>query len=261
MESRLPSGLEKLITSHSGHIRHVSPAGGHMSDHTVFIESDRGTFFIKAMQNRPGGRRDSLMREAAINKALAGIAPKLRFQTGDTDWVALGFDYVRSRHPDIGPGSQDLGRVMLLIDRIGGLVPPASTHDWVETRWDGYADRPELLRGNALLHTDLHPSNILIGADQTCVVDWAWPTRGAGFIDPALFVIQLIAAGHSPQQAESWVSKCAAWRNASPAALHEFALASMRMQARMVERSPDTAWLQAMLDACRRWFEYRHSKK
>jgi RIO-like serine/threonine protein kinase len=36
-----------------------------------------------------------------------------------------------------------------------------------------------------LLHTDFNPLNILLGPDRVWIIDWAWPTRGASFIDAA----------------------------------------------------------------------------
>jgi hypothetical protein len=51
------------------------------------------------------------------------------------------------------------------------------------------------LDGDALLHTDFNPLNILLGPDRTWIIDWAWPTRGAVFIDAACFLIRAMAAG------------------------------------------------------------------
>jgi len=59
----------------------------------------------------------------------------------------------------------------------------------------------DLLDGDALLHTDVNPLNILLGPDRTWIMDWAWPTRGAAFIDAACFLIRAMAAGHSASQA------------------------------------------------------------
>jgi hypothetical protein len=38
------------------------------------------------------------------------------------------------------------------------------------------------------------PLNILLGPDRTWIIDWAWPTRGAAFIDAACFLIRAMAA-------------------------------------------------------------------
>lgn len=94
--------------------------------------------------------------------------------------------------------------------------------DWHEIRWDWYAEsreETELFRGDALLHADINHTNLLIGDDGSWVVDWAWPTRGAAFMDPAMLVIQLVAAGHSPEGAESRAARCNAWVDADPKAV------------------------------------------
>lgn len=54
-------------------------------------------------------------------------------------------------------------------------------------RWAAYLDDQACawLDGDTLLHTDFNPLNVLIAPQATWIVDWAWPTRGAAFIDPA----------------------------------------------------------------------------
>jgi len=72
-----------------------------------------------------------------------------------------------------------------------------------EKRWGGYVDTDHeraLLRGEALLHTDYNPANVLITGSMAYLIDWAWPTRGAAWIDPACLVVRLIAAGNTPAE-------------------------------------------------------------
>ncbi|MFI1377799.1 hypothetical protein [Embleya sp. NPDC020886] len=108
-----------------------------------------------------------------------------------------------------------------------------------------------------MLYTDINPDNLLIGTTTTWAVDWSWPTRGAGFIDPACLVVQLIAAGQSALSAESWVSHCTAWAKADPTAIGTFAGATARMYRTFAERKPDAAWLGAMAAAARKWASHR----
>lgn len=61
------------------------------------------------------------------------------------------------------------------------------------------------------------------------IVDWAWPTRGAAFIDAACFLIRAMAAGHSADQAEALAARCPGWQAAPSAAIDVFALASARL--------------------------------
>jgi hypothetical protein len=60
-------------------------------------------------------------------------------------------------------------------------------------------------------------------------VDWAWASRGAGWIDPALCVIWLIAGGHTAAQAEHQAETLPAWQTAPERAVDAFAAASTRL--------------------------------
>lgn len=67
-------------------------------------------------------------------------------------------------------------------------------------------DDASALRGDALLHTDINSLNVLING-TACIIDWAWPTRGAAWLEPACFIPRLMAAGHTPADAEVWHSR------------------------------------------------------
>ncbi|MFF2653991.1 protein kinase [Streptomyces sp. NPDC058045] len=212
------------------------------------------------MRNRPGGRRESLVREKRINAQLGRISPHLLWDVESADWLVLGFEVVEGRSADFAPGSPDLVPVVDAIGEIGRLPLPRIARGWAETRWDRFAsDGSEagLFRGDSLLHTDVGPSNFLVAKGRTRVVDWAWPTRGAAFIDPALLVLQLIAAEHTPAGAEKWVDRLPAWRTAPPQAIDAFAAANLRMSRAAADRKPDANWLKAMVDGCRAWTGHR----
>jgi hypothetical protein len=232
---------------------------GFGTDLTVIVEGADGRFFVKAMRNRPGGRRDQMLREKVINPFVRSIAPALLWSVENDDWIVLGFDAVDGLEADFTPDSQDLPVVVDILNRIHGMELPEVARDWPETRWDWWADRgaPALFRGDTLLHADINPRNFLIGEERSWAVDWAWPTRGAAFIDPAMLVIQLVAAGHTPESAESWAAKCTAWTGADPAAVDAFALAYVRMNRHRAIRKPDEPWLEAMAEATAAWARHR----
>lgn len=233
---------------------------GFSSDLTGLAECEKGSFFVKAMRNRVGGRRDSLMRERDVNPYVGEVAPRLLWCAEDGAWTVLGFEAVDGRPADITPGSPDLPAVVGLVASLGSLALPDVARSWRETRWDVYAAdaaEAELFRGDALLHTDVNADNVLIGTQRSWLVDWAWPTRGAAFIDPANLVLQLIAAGHTAESAEHWASRCPAWAEADPRAVDAFARASLRMYRRFAERTPEQAWLAAMAATARAWTEHR----
>ncbi|MCF2527047.1 phosphotransferase [Yinghuangia soli] len=245
-----------LLQRHIGTITaHRPPHAGYMSDLLLFVDTDAQRYFVKGQRNRPGGRLDSLKREEAINPFVRPVAPSLRQRIEDADWYILVFDAVEGRHASFLPGSSDLPAVAGALDRVGSIRAPEVAKDWTEHRWDRFSDTPELFRGDALLYTDINEDNVLIGADVH-LVDWAWPTLGAGFIDPALLVIQLIAAGHAAADAEAVVAECRQWRSADPPAIDAFCAANVRMWGARQERS-SAAWFGVMLDACRVWAKHR----
>ncbi|MFF5265422.1 protein kinase [Actinomadura viridis] len=258
MKSLPGSGFEALVRPHTGDLTEIVPtARGNGSAFTGIIQCARGPFFVKAVPNRPGGRRDSLIREGQVNPHVQPIAPALRWRAEDEAWVALGFEVIDARRSDFTPGSSDLPAIVDILNRIAAVALPDIAHDWAETRWDRYAGADaELFRGDALLYTDIHESNLLIGDQTTWAVDWAWPTRGAAFIDPALLVVQLIAAGHSAEGAEDWASGCQDWKAADPRAVDAFAAATLRMWRERAERH-DADWIKAMLAATQQWADHR----
>ncbi|MFI6346045.1 protein kinase [Streptomyces sp. NPDC050560] len=250
-----------LVHPYTGDVaRAERPSRAFDSDVTAMVESDEGRFFIKAMHNRPGGRRESLMREKAINPFVRPISPPLLWDTEDDAWVILGFDLVEGRHADFSPASGDLPRVVGLLDRIGDLVLPEVAREWAEDRWDWLTtsdEEVELLRGDSLIYGDIHPANFLLGERDAWAVDWSWPTRGAGFIDPATLVTQLIGAGHSPQDAEGWVDGCRGWADADPRGIDTFAAVSVRLWRSLAERNPEEQWIKAMTTAAQSWADHR----
>ncbi|MEI5523602.1 protein kinase [Streptomyces brasiliscabiei] len=258
------SEVQALVRERTGPVAVFDrTARGSSSDVTAIVDGEHGRFFVKAVRNRPGGRRDSITREKLVNPFVWPISPVLRWTVEDESWIVLGFEAVEGRSSDFAPGSADLPSVVELMERIGRLKLPPVAEGWPESRWDAFvrdASEAELFRGETLLHTDINPNNFLVGPIGMWAVDWAWPTRGAAFIDPAVLALQLVAAGHSPESAESWAGRCTAWAEAEPKAVDVFAAAQFRLYRAAAERKPDQAWLHAMVAAARSWVEHRGVK-
>ncbi|SFC14069.1 protein kinase [Streptomyces aidingensis] len=253
-------GFRALLRPHTGVVTEIRPtARGFATDLAAVVVGEGERFFVKAMRNRPGGRRDQILREKAINPFVRSLAPALLWTAEDEEWIAIGFEAIEARCTEFSPGSPDLPIVVDLLCRIGRLGLPGVVRDWPETRWDWWADEgaAALFKGDALLHTDINEGNFLIGAERSWVVDWSWPTQGAAFIDPAMFVVQLVAAGHSPEEAEAWAAGCPAWAWADPKAIDAFAVAYARMIRVRAMRKPEESWLAAMADAIEAWARYR----
>jgi Ser/Thr protein kinase RdoA (MazF antagonist) len=194
-----------------------------------------------------------------VNPYVLQVAPRLLWHIEAEGWNLLGFEHVAGRHADYSPGSPDLPKVIDAMRRLGEVACPDLTLKRAEQRWAGYVDDTstlELLRGKTLLHTDYNPMNILVG-DGARIVDWAWPTRGAAWIDPACLALRLMAAGHRPPEAEAWAARVPAWTAAPREAINTFALISLRMWNEIATDDPQP-WKRQMKTMVEEWVTFRH---
>ncbi len=143
--------------------------------------------------------------------------------------------------------------------QLAAIRCPDLTVKQARQRWAAYVDREtdlDLLDGDALLHTDFNPLNILVGPDRVWIIDWAWPTRGAAFIDAGCVLIRIMAAGHSASQAEALAARCPGWQQAPPAVVDVFALVSARLYAEIARDDPQP-FKQRLAIAARDWARHR----
>ncbi|MFD9865262.1 protein kinase family protein [Streptomyces alboflavus] len=176
--------FRELIYPYTGDVSEVHrPDRGFSSDYAAVIHTANGRFFVKAMFNKPGGRLDSISRERDINPFVQPVSPRLQWSVNGEGWLILGFEAIDGRSASFDLDTPDLPRIVDTLNRLAEIDVPAVAQDWVEARWDRFAtstEEAELFRGEALLHTDINPSNIMLGAGRTWLVDWSWPTRGGG---------------------------------------------------------------------------------
>ena len=258
----LPESTRAAIALHTGTIREVRAVStGMNSGLAVVLDTDQGRVFVKGVRNDNSGVV-AQEREAAINPYVRAVAPAVRWQLADAEgWHVLGFEYVDGRVADFRPGSADLPLVLTTLRTLGRAeCPDLATVKDAGRRWAAYLDDPadvELFAGDALLHTDCNPDNFLVTNDgQAYLIDWAWPTRGAAWIDPCCLLIRMVAAGHSARDAEEWASQAPAWHTASPRALDVFARACDRMWQSIADHDP-RPWKQRMAVAAREWADAR----
>jgi hypothetical protein len=250
------SDFWKLIAPYTGAISAVRHADrGYSSDVTAIVECATGPVFLKAVRE-PGPHASSLEREAEINPHITSVSPALRWRLSGDGWLVLAFDVILGVHADFGPESPDLPEVADAVNTIGAIECPPVARDWPETRWNRFTEHPAMFAGDALLYTDINPDNFIKVGHKISVVDWAWPTRGAGFIDPACMVVQFIASGHTASSAERWAQRCGAWQSANPSAIDEFVMATCRMYEHFGKRDP-APWRNAMTKAATEWAIHR----
>jgi hypothetical protein len=172
----------------------------------------------------------------------------------------VGFEQVPGGPADYTPGSPDLPIVLDCLRLLQAIPAPDLPLKRAEHRWRAYVDDPadlEQFAGNSLLHTDFNPDNVLI-AHRAYLVDWAWPTRGARWIDPALWALWLIAAGHTPDQAESHAARLLSAKTAPAPALTAFVKANRRLWTEIATDDPDP-WTAQVAEAAERWDRHRNT--
>ncbi|MCO5994184.1 aminoglycoside phosphotransferase family protein [Actinoallomurus rhizosphaericola] len=284
----LPDDVRSAVEQQCGGqvIKAEMPELGCSSEFSATLHLDGGRIFCKGIRaDHPAAWMHG--NEAAVNPLLpVGLAPRLLWQLAVDGWLMLGFEHAAGRHPDLTPSSPDLAAIAEAITALRQLTPSAAPNRSLAARWarlpvwrqyaqDPPADldpweaehlprlveleatAPELVDGDALLHTDLQPGNLLIEDGAVMVIDWAWASRGAAWVDPAFMVIRLMAAGHSPQSAEVWASQIPAWREAPAAAVTAFAATVLGLwghKTRSAAARPHSAKLTAV---ARNWARHR----
>jgi hypothetical protein len=174
---QLEEPVRLAIEARTGRVRAArTVSAGLNSQLATVLDTDAGTVFVKGLRvDHPGVVRQG--REAMINPFVRTVAPRLLWHDRAAGWDVLAFEYVDGvRHADYRPGSPDLPRVIDAMHRLAAIGCPDLPVKQARQRWGAYVDREadlELLDGNALLHTDFNPLNILLGLDRVWMIDWA----------------------------------------------------------------------------------------
>ncbi|HEX3679136.1 MAG TPA: hypothetical protein VHU90_05390, partial [Galbitalea sp.] len=182
----------------------------------------------------------------------------------EAGWNVLGFEHVHGRAADYSPGSPDIDLVTGLMCALAAIEIPPGPGPWkpIETRLRTYVDNPAdalAFAGRALTHTDWMPDNILIFHGRAWLVDWAWATPGAGWTDPAFWLLRLMARGHTAEQAEVLAARLPAYAAADPAHIDAFARANVRMW-NEIEQSNKSPWAKTMARTARTWARHRQAR-
>jgi hypothetical protein len=258
--AELPPAARAAVTAHTGRILAATNArDGVNSGIAARLDTTSGPVFVKGVPtDHPQIRTQQ--READINPYLPTTSPRLLWRITESGWDLLGYEHIDGRTADFSPGSADLPQVVAALAALARKPCPDISLKRVDQRWAPYVspDALPMLDGNNLLHTDMAPHNVLIDSDGTArLIDWAWPTRGPAWIDPAVWVIRLIDAGHTPAQAEDWAARLPAWHTAPAAALTAFAQANAALWAELAANDNASHWKQHMATSARRWSQHR----
>ncbi|WAZ19124.1 aminoglycoside phosphotransferase [Streptomyces cinnabarinus] len=239
----LPLVVQQAVRERTGAINSARTVrGGSNSSVAACLDTEKGRVFVKGLHDGHP-QIGTLLREAEINRHLPDACPRLMWRVQVKGWELLGYQFLAGRHADYRPGSPDLHLVRAALTEVQCLtVPPRARVLSAQERWASYAapGTADLFAGDALLHTDLAPDNVLV-AERACLVDWAWPTRGAAWIDPAIWALRLLAAGHTPQEADAAAGAFPSWKRADDISKSAFATASARLWGEIADNDP-AAW-------------------
>lgn len=256
----LPSLVRDAIEQRTGPVLDTQiPVEGQNSAVALVLTTPTGQVFVKGLpSDHPGV--EALEREAAVAPVLHDLAPELLWRVEVDGWNLLGFAAATGRFPDFGPGSSDVPRLVATLQRLAQRpCPDLPQLLRIEQRWGQFVNDPAdlaLLAGRTLLHTELDPDNVIVGDDQVWLIDWAYATVGAAFIEPACLVVRLVLYGHTPAQAEAAVGDLPAWRDAPPRAIDLMADVLVGMLAAKAAANPKP-WRQRILEAAQSWRDYR----
>jgi hypothetical protein len=258
----LPRPLKDAIEARTGPVTAVRIAtAGQNSPLAAIIDARDGRVFAKGL---PSAHRRVITqaREAAVAPLVSEISPALLWHFDEAGWNVLGYQYAPGRHADYAPGSPDLDRLVQLMAALSTIKVPGDPRPFkrAEDRWRPYLDDPQtaaVFAGQVLAHSDWTPDNVLVSPGRAWLIDWAWPTLGAGWTDPACWVLRLMASGgHTAPEAERQAGRLPAFQAADPAHIDLFAAANARLWAE-VARSSASAWTAKMAQAARSWAAYR----
>ncbi|GGJ60641.1 aminoglycoside phosphotransferase [Streptomyces brasiliensis] len=260
--AELPADVLKMLEDVVGPVLDVEMvSAGYNSEIAARLYlGNGGSVFVKGLQ-QDHPRVWTQQREADINPFTRGLAPTLCWQLRRGGWDLLAFEDLGGRHADYSPGSPDLELVLQAMWSLAAATPPPNVElKTMPQRMSSYVTDSADLRffeGRTLLHTDWKPDNVLIVNGQARLVDWAWASSGAAWIDPALWVIWLIASGHSAAEAESVAALHPSWDLTPAHHIDAFARAQQRLWESIARADQPDEWTNQVHAATRTWVERR----
>ncbi|MEU9758898.1 phosphotransferase [Streptomyces sp. NPDC047985] len=221
----LPPEARSAVETYTGPVEHAETAEtGVMARLACTLHTAAGPVFVK------GTRSDEPTAwmydyEARVTR-VAPLAPRVLWQVDAGGWLLTGYEYLVGPHPDLSPGSPDLGPFLdALVTMSEAPWPEQVRKKPLHVRWAGFFPPEHALglEGRALVHSDVSPLNMLATGDGIRVLDWALACPGPPWADTAFAIPRFIHAGHTAEEAEGIAWAVPAYRSADPAALALFA--------------------------------------
>jgi len=252
----LPEAVKTQIAARVGGVTEVIPAScGDHAEIAAAVTGPTGKVFVKAASSDFGVR--SLRYELLASRAVPlSCSPAVEWDFDADGWLVVGFEHCEGPHADLCPGSRDLDLLELAVKELGGTPAPDLPLFSPAARL-GF-DHPALT-GETLIHTDLNPANLIVTSNGLRIVDWAFTTKAAPWVELAMLVPWLISSGHTPEQAETWLTRFPAWQEINPHILDEFA---SKNAAKWSSKAGQTTvrWMHNLALWTGQWSAYRRKK-
>ncbi|SDD22020.1 phosphotransferase [Glycomyces harbinensis] len=227
---------DRVIDELGGEPAEIRMAGGGFSGgFAARVRAESGAeLFVKAAGPDMSFALAACRQEARVNPALPqGVpAPRLEFAADFDDWAVLGFEAVDGRAPTLPMLPRDLDLMLdAWADAAAALTPApqalldlgvsadpiddklrrftcvaAGTADpfplppALEGRVDRLAELDagidDAMAADAVMHFDLRPDNMIVGADRAWICDWNWVQVHAPWFDTACFLVAAHGDGH-----------------------------------------------------------------
>jgi hypothetical protein len=248
----LPEAVTKEIADRIGGSHTIPAAGGDHAEIAATVTGTYGKVFVKAAHTDMGVR--SLRYELLVGEVLQPPhSPAVQWHFETDGWLVAGFEHLDGPNADLSPGSPDLGLLSTAINDLGRspqrvlpLFSPSARLGFSHPAMDG----------DALVHTDLNPANLVVTSDGLGIVDWAYATKAAPWVELALLVQWLIGGGHTPRQAEDWLAQFPAWGTAGTEVLDHFAMKNAAKWSAKAQASSES-WVQDLAAWTGQWAQRR----
>ncbi|MFJ7209807.1 phosphotransferase [Streptomyces sp. NPDC098789] len=254
----LPPEARSAVEAYTGPVDHAETAEtGVMARLACTLHTATGPVFVKGTRSdEPAAWMSDY--EARVTR-VAPLAPSVLWQVDAGGWLLTGYEHLVGPHPDLSPGSPDLGPFLDTLATMSEAPWPEQVRKKpLHIRWAGFFpdDRCPDLEGSALVHSDVSPLNMLATPSGVRVLDWALACPGPPWADAAFAIPRLIHAGHTPDHAEALAQGLPAFRAAAPEAVTTFARAVCSVWSRRAQSDP-APHRGPLVSASQAWLAYR----
>ncbi|MEU5565468.1 phosphotransferase family protein [Micromonospora musae] len=252
----LPEAVTAEIAARVGGIIDAYPApSGNHAEIASTVTGSTDTVFVKAASTDLSVR--SLRYELAVTSAVDRYPPAVRWHFQRNRWLVVAAELLNGPHPDLSHGSKDLDLLGVALNGLQATPAPPGRWFTPEGRL-GFAVPG--MDGGVLIHSDLNPANLIVTANRLRIVDWAYATKAAPWVELALLVQWLIGSGHTAAQAEQWLAQFPAWTATDPAALAHFASNNASKWSAKSQHSTEK-WMHDLATWTGEWAAHRQGRR